>query len=158
MIQNGGTYDEAVTGSKEIFFPVFYFWKVYNKLQGYAYWKCKKVKNQPTLLYSNGEFSPVTLMTEHWKSFCSLILILFFHILRFYLWYTAIIPFRPQETVRDAGIEPGTAVLQYTVEFNSGDYTTEPLHSLNLFLGKDFFKAFKLKIYNNNIMLYHVTY
>jgi hypothetical protein len=31
------------------------------------------------------------------------------HFLRFYLFYTAMIPAAPQETVGEAGIEPGTA-------------------------------------------------
>jgi hypothetical protein len=34
------------------------------------------------------------------------------HILRFYFTYTVIIPAAPQETVEEAGIEPGTAALQ----------------------------------------------
>jgi hypothetical protein len=34
------------------------------------------------------------------------------HILRFDFWYTVIIPAAPQETVEEAGIEPGTAALQ----------------------------------------------
>jgi hypothetical protein len=34
------------------------------------------------------------------------------HILRFDFWYTVIIPATPQETVEEAGIEPGTAALQ----------------------------------------------
>jgi hypothetical protein len=46
------------------------------------------------------------------------IIIIFFnqewtpHILRFLFLYTAIVPAAPQETVRDAGIEPRTAALQ----------------------------------------------
>jgi hypothetical protein len=31
------------------------------------------------------------------------------HFLRFYLFYTVMIPSTPQETVGEAGIEPGTA-------------------------------------------------
>jgi hypothetical protein len=34
------------------------------------------------------------------------------HILRFDFWYTVIVPAAPQETVEEAGIEPGTAALQ----------------------------------------------
>jgi hypothetical protein len=34
------------------------------------------------------------------------------HILRFDFLYTVIIPAAPQETVEEAGIEPGTAALQ----------------------------------------------
>jgi hypothetical protein len=34
------------------------------------------------------------------------------HILRFHFFYTVIIPAAPQETVEEAGIEPGTAALQ----------------------------------------------
>jgi hypothetical protein len=34
------------------------------------------------------------------------------HFLRFYLFYTAMIPGAPQETVGEAGIEPGTAAWQ----------------------------------------------
>jgi hypothetical protein len=53
--------------------------------------------------------------------FCCLVLfsfLLFFtqdrtpHILRFYLLHTVIAPAAPQESVGEAGIEPGTAALQ----------------------------------------------
>jgi hypothetical protein len=51
--------------------------------------------------------------------YCILIFyILFFtqegtpHILRFDFRYTVIVPAAPQETVEEAGIEPGTAALQ----------------------------------------------
>jgi hypothetical protein len=40
-------------GQKNLFCYFRYFWKVYNKSQGYFCWKCiKKVENQPTLIYS----------------------------------------------------------------------------------------------------------
>jgi hypothetical protein len=38
-------------GQKNCFCYFRYFWKVWNKSQGYVCWKCKKVENQPTLLY-----------------------------------------------------------------------------------------------------------
>jgi hypothetical protein len=37
---------------KIFFFYFRYFWKVCNKSQGYFCWKCKKVQNQPTLVYT----------------------------------------------------------------------------------------------------------
>jgi hypothetical protein len=42
---------------KIIFFRFPYFLKAYNNPQGYAFWKRKKVKNQPTLLHSIRTFS-----------------------------------------------------------------------------------------------------
>jgi hypothetical protein len=54
MAQKVVTNDKEVTRTTQFFFFCYfrYFGKVCNKSQGYVCWKCKKVQNQPTLLYS----------------------------------------------------------------------------------------------------------
>jgi hypothetical protein len=51
MTQNVGTYDEAVTGSKQNFFSVSTFESHTTKYRGTLV-ENEKVKYQPTLLYS----------------------------------------------------------------------------------------------------------
>jgi hypothetical protein len=49
----------SVNWLKNFFFCYFrYFWSVCNKSQGYFCWNCKKVKNQPTLMYISDIFWP----------------------------------------------------------------------------------------------------
>jgi hypothetical protein len=47
------------------------------------------------------EFCFTVFFTQEWTP----------HFLRFYIFYTIVIPAAPQETVGEAGIESGTAVL-----------------------------------------------
>jgi hypothetical protein len=45
MTQNGKSNYEAVTESKQKIFPIPDFWEGYNKVKGYACWKCEKSQN-----------------------------------------------------------------------------------------------------------------
>jgi hypothetical protein len=57
MTQNVGTYDEAVTGSKQIFFFIFFtFERNTTNYRGTLVKNAKKVKNQPTLVYTQQKF------------------------------------------------------------------------------------------------------